>query len=333
MPGCVSRAKAQSAASSTGTWEQLPSEKQLQVLTRLCRSRSKLLKREFPEVLSVGIGHKTTAGERLPTLCLGFLVLRKAEAGKQLPQAIRTTINIDGRRRQVHVPTDVEELADSGPHLATDAASGILVASASQPAIRGTGAVCCLVRAQGQPDLFALSCHHVLTLSPKVGGCRVVMDTLVADRQGVPFGQLFEAVPMTPQQPSQIDAAIARVEAGSTVEWLHSGMQPRSTDMGLSKPQDCTIYAPGRLVHAVYVKTWPEVQLPYPGCGDIQIVCAYQFQAATQPGDSGSPVIGGDGTLYGMHFWGSPSSNFAMAIPAGYLFGPGVFHVGTLELA
>lgn len=333
MPGRTPKAKAQPVASSTDLWEQLPSEKQLQVLAWLCRSRSKLLKREFPEALSVGVGHKTTAGKRLPTLCLAFLVLRKAEAGKQLPQTIRTTIKIDGRRRQVHVPTDVEELADSGPHLATNTAAGILVVSASQPAIRGTGAVCCLVRAKGQPDLFALSCHHVLTLSPKVGQCRIVMDALVADRQGVPFGQLFEAVPMTPHQPSQIDVAIARVEAGSMVQWVHSGMQPKSTDMGLSKPQNCTIYAPGRLVDAVYVKTWPEVRLPYPGCGDVQIVCAYQFQAATKPGDSGSPVIGGDGTLYGMHFWGSPSNNFAMAIPAGYLFGQGVFHAGTLELA
>ncbi|MPT54556.1 hypothetical protein [Delftia sp.] len=333
MPSRVSKAKAPSAASSADLWKQLPSEIQLQVLTRLCRNRSKLLKQEFPEVLSVGVGHKMTAGERLSTLCLGFLVLHKADSGKQLPQTIRTTIKIDGRGRQVYVPTDVEELADSGPHLATNAATGILVVSASESAIRGTGAVCCLVRAQGQPDLFALSCHHVLTLSPKVGGCHIVIDALASDRQGVPFGQLFEAVPMAPQQPSQIDAALARIEVGSTVRWVHSGMQPSSVDMGLSEPQDCTIYAPGRLVNAVYVKTWPEVQLPYPGCGDVQIVCAYQFQAATQPGDSGSPVIGVDGTLYGMHFWGSPFSNFAMAIPAGYLFGPGVFHVGTLELA
>jgi len=284
-------------------------------------------------VLSVGVGHKTEAGEYLHTLCLGFLVMRKSEAGKQLPRYIKTVIEFDGRRRQVHVPTDVEELADSGPHLGTNTAAGILSVSASQPAVRGTGAVCCLVRAGGQPDLFALSCHHVLTLSPKVGGCRIVMDTLVADRQGVPFGQFFEAVPMAPNQPSQIDAAIARIDSGSTVQWIHSGMQPRNVDMGLSKPQDCMIYAPGRLVDAIYIKTWPEVQLPYPGCGNVQIVCAYQFRANTHPGDSGSPVIGGNGTLYGMHFWGSPSSNLALAIPAGYLFGPGVFHVGPLELA
>lgn len=314
-------------------WEQLPTEKMLDILKVLQRRKSLRLKREFPEVLSVGVGHKTTAGELLPTLCIGFLVARKSVSAKQLPKFVRTYVEIDGRRRRVNVPTDVEELSDSGPHSATNAAEGILVASASQPALRGIGAVCCLVKVQGQSDLYVLSCHHVLTLSSKVGGCRIVIDTLVADRQGVPFAQLFEAVGMGPNRPSQIDAAIALVQPGNDVHWNHTGKQPTTVDMGLSKPQNCMVYAPGRQLDAVYVKTWPEVQLPYPGCGTVQIECAYQFSADTHPGDSGSPVIGSDGTLYAMHFWGSPSSNFAMAIPAGYLFRPGTFRSGTLQLA
>jgi hypothetical protein len=319
-------------SSASARWSDLSEQRKLAVLAGLCSRRSKTFKREFANVLSVGLGYKTSAGEVRPHLCLGFLVDRKTDSVRPVPTFIDTFIDMDGRRRRVSVPTDVEELGDSEPQ-ATNVADGILVVSPGNPVVRATGAVCCLVKLEGQADLFALSCHHVLTLSPKAGGCRVISGAVVANRAGSPIGQLYEAVPMSPNTSSQLDAAIALIDPQVQVDWNHGGMRPTSVDMGLSEPVDCTVYAPGGPLDAVYIKTWPEVRLPYPGCGTVQIACAYQFTVDTRPGDSGSPVMGPAGTLYAMHFWGSPSTRFAMAIPAGYLFSPGVFAAGTLQLA
>ena len=64
----------------------------------------------------------------------------------------------------------------------------------------------------------------------------------------------------------------------------------------------------------------------------VTIAAAYQFEADTVPGDSGSPVIDGEGTLHGMHFWGDPAQRMAFAIPAFMLFRPGLFSI-EFELA
>lgn len=323
----------------TIAWGDLSEAKQLEVLVDLQNRRSEAFKQKSGNVLSIGLGHKTTEGEIRDELCLGFLVKKKSSRAKdQVPATVVTTVVHEGLRRRVHVPTDVEELGLGAPQhaadaeLATNAADGILLASPSAPALRARGAVCAIVRFEGQPDLFVLSCHHVLTLSEKLGKCRVLNDTLVADSRGVPYAQLFEFVPMVPGQASQIDAAVSIVLPGHAATWVHSGARPVGVDFGTSKPLNCTIYAPGRRLGARYVKTWREVPLQYPGCV-VQVAAAYQFAANTVDGDSGSPVMDSHGTLHGMHFWGNPSSGLALSIPAGLLFQPGVFPSGTLELA
>lgn len=323
----------------TIAWGDLPEAKQLEVLVELQKRRGEALKQKLSNVLSIGLGHKTTANEIQNELCLGFLVKKKSDRAKdQVPATVVTTVVHEGLRRRVYVPTDVEELGLGAPQhaagaaLATNAADGILLASPSAPALRARGAVCALVRLKGQPDLFVLSCHHVLTLSEKLGRCRVLTDAVVADARGVPYAQLFEFVPMAPGRASQIDAAISIVQPGHAVTWVHSGARPVRVDFGTSKPLNCTIYAPGRRLGARYVKTWREVPLQYPGCV-VQLAAAYQFAARTVDGDSGSPVMDSDGTLHGMHFWGNPATGLALSIPAGLLFQPSVFSSGTLELA
>ena len=320
-------------------WGDLSESKQLDVLVALQKRRGAALRRASDNVLAVGLGHRTKAGEVREELCLGVLVQKKSgRAKEQVPATVTTTIEHEGRRRRVEVPTDVEELGSGGPQhalaatSATNAANGIIVTSPSAPAIAAKGSVCAVVQLQGQPDVFVLSCHHVLTLSEKLGKCRVLADAVVADTRRVPYAQLFEYVPITPGKKSQLDAAISLVQPGHSVTWAHSGARPVRVDFGTSKPVNCTIYAPGRLLGATYVKTWSEVRLQYHGCV-VQIAAAYQFAAATMDGDSGSPVISPDGTLHGMHFWGNPANGLALSIPAGLLFQAGAFQSGTLQLA
>jgi hypothetical protein len=315
-------------------WEELSNSQQLESLVAIWHRRAAEFRREYPNVLSVGMGYKTTNGERLPKYCLAFLVDRKTDAGRQVPSFVRTFVDHQGSRRAVDVPTDVDALGDGELQQGVNAADGMVVASASNPALRKSGAVCCLARLQGHPDLFVLSCHHVLTLSPMVGGCRVVGDATVTTPNSVPFAKLFDFFPLRSGPPSQVDAAIALVAPGQEVRWEHSGVRPSRVNMGqVEPPKECTVLAPrGRFIGARYDKTYPDTQIPYPGCGMVRIDC-YLFHTRTEGGDSGSPIVSADGALQAMHIFGDFKGTYSLAIPAGYLFRPGVFRSGVLELA
>lgn len=314
------------------TWQELDERAQHKVLERLAKTRGARYRREFRELASVGFGYKQVRGEKLPQLCFAFLVLRKTKRATQLPKFIRAVVVHRGKKRHVDVPTDVEELGKAKPQVGANAASGIYVASQNHPQINATGALCCLVRVEGRSELFALSCHHVLTLSSKLPNGSVANDVLVADRaQHVPYGHLATYSPMKPNKPNQIDAALAVVN-GDT-HWVYNGASVATVEMGLVEPRGCGIFTPRGLEPATYIKTFYDVVLKYPTMSPVRIVAAYQFNASTLPGDSGSAVMDNDGTLYGMHFWGDPARSFSLAIPAGYLFQPAAFGNMQIELA
>lgn len=313
-------------------WADLSQDRQLEVLTRLCLHRRRNFQREFSGILSVGVGYKTSKGRLLPSLCLAFLVYRKKRSKRPVPPSIATYAQIGGRRVRLEVPTDVEEAADGGPQASINAASGVVVSAAVDPSVRCTGAVCCLARQRDTPqNLYLLGCHHVLALSSETANCNAEPG-VVSSPAGVPFARLFDHVAMAADVSSQMDAAIALVLPGVQVAWSHNGMRALRVDAGTQQPSDCRVFTPRGAFAAAYVKTWVEVPLWYPRCGWVQFERAYQFQAPTQSGDSGSAVMGLDGTLFAMHFWGRPSDQFAMAVPAGSLFQRGLFDV-EIELA
>lgn len=311
------------------TWLELDECTQREVLERLAKTRGARYRREFQELASVGFGYKRVKGEKLPQLCFAFLVLCKTEREPQLPKFIRAVVVHRGKRRHVDVPTDVEELGKAKPHAGANAAWGVYVASQNYPQINATGAICCLVRVEGRSELFALSCHHVLTLSSELPNGSVANDVLVADRaEHVPFGRLAACSPMKPNKPNQIDAALAVVN-GDT-QWVYNGASVANVERGLVEPRGCGIFTPRGLEPATYIKTFYDLLLKYPTMSPVRIVAAYQFNASTLPGDSGSAVMDSNGTLYGMHFWGDPARNFSLAIPAGYLFQPAAF--GNMQI-
>lgn len=316
-------------------WEALPRRRQESILAAMTQGREAQYRRRYPGLLSLGLGYKRVAGKPHPQLCLAFLVERKSpDAPHQLPRFVSGMADVRGRRQRVEIPTDVEELGDSRPHLGDNAADGIFVASPTRPELNGIGAVCCLVRAQGRPGLFALSCHHVLTIGNRVSCGGAAPDAVIADRAArIPYGRLADCGPMVANRNNQLDAAIAALQPGVAVTWNRNGRRPLRVDMGIREPANCSILAPRGNLAATFVKTWVNVPLPYPTYGPIRMACVYQFDAPTRPGDSGSPVMDSAGTLYAMHFWGTESDSFSLAIPAGYLFSPGLFQAGTLALA
>lgn len=314
-------------------WTSLPTDVQLEVLQKVWAKHSAAIRLEFPNVASVGIGYKAVDGVLQPYMSLAFLVDKKSNDCAQLPTAIRTSVVHQGVRVQVSIPTDVEEFGDSGPQLSYNASAGVVVRSKQVPGKAAGGAICCLVKVDGKPGLHMLSCHHVLTLAEHVGACRAASDATVFTPNGQRIGELAENASLTPGVASQVDAAIALIDEGADVTWRHSGMQPLSVNMGESEPpRSCTVYAPdGSLIPARFNKSFPDTHIKFPNCGLIRIDC-YKFDARTRSGDSGSPILSENGTLQAMHFWGDDGGTFSLAIPAGYLFSPGLFS-GELILA
>lgn len=314
-------------------WQELDAREQTEVLESLAKTRRARYLREYPELLGVGQGYKRVSGERLPQRCFAFLVRKKTKRVPQLPEFISATVTHGRKRRRVEVPTDVEAIGrGSTAHLGVNAAAGVFVGSAQNPGLNATGSICCLVRVLGRRELFALSCNHVLTLSSLIAGGGVAEDAILALRSPhLPFGHLATYSPLKAGAPNQIDAALATVDPAT--QWSYNGAKAARVVMGLVEPEGCGVFTPRGLEPATWVKTYYDVALPYPTAGLIRIAAAYQFEAATLPGDSGSAVMDNSRTLYGMHFWGDPVNNFSLAIPAGYLFTPGVFGGLRLQLA
>jgi hypothetical protein len=107
--------------------------------------------------------------------------------------------------------------------------------------------------------------------------------------------------------------------------------QPNSILVGGFPPRTVEILTPNRgVVLAEFQDYAPALPLRYAGT-TILIGPIFIFAARTLAGDSGSPVMDGR-QLCGMHFYGSPSSQVAMAHPADSIFDDSRFHV-SIQLA
>ncbi len=312
-------------------WNELLPEQQLAVVREVCGNKGAALLKRFDGVLAVGAGFKKSANEVTETICLGLLVKRKRTrgVGRPVPERVVVSLAREGKRVRLSIPTDVEELGKGEPH-DVNVAEGVRAFNRNNPNQGVPGAACCVVVDVNQPaNRFVLGCRHVLALSLITTGCSAFNATDVADRgMTTRIGQLFFPLPMAPNGQPCLDGAISFLDPSIPVDWLSpQGVRPTIVEPGVRQPQNCFVFTPNGPLRAVFVKEWANVPLQYAGCGTVIIAGAYQFQAATVGGHSGSPVMSPDGTLFGMHFWGDPRQQLAMAIPAFMLFQSGRFPV------
>lgn len=311
-------------------WESMTLTEQLAAVREVCGSRSDQLKRRFEGVLAVGAGYKKSKSEVSNDICLGFLVERKRKRSLQRPVPDRVVVELvrGGQKVRIAIPTDVEELGRGKPHGGVDLGTGVRASNQSNPAQGVPGAVCCVVeQTDNSANRYLLGCHHVFTISLLTQNCSAIATNVKSRSTAQQVGQLFEYLPMSGTGQPCLDAAIALVEPNTDVTWTLSGISPSVVEPGLESPVNCAVYTPDGPVPARFVKEWAKIPLRYPNCGMVVIEAAYQFQAATVGGHSGSPVMSPDGTLHGMHFWGDPQQLLAFAIPAFVLFRPGLFSV------
>ncbi len=331
------KAKTVSLPVAVRRWNELDHKEQLAVVREVCGSKSPALLKRFVGVLAVGAGFKKSAGAVSEAICLGMLVKkkRKRSVARPVPERVLVSLVRAGKRVRLSIPTDVEELGKGKPHAAVNVAQGVRAFNRNNPSQGVPGAACCVVVDANQPaNRFILGCRHVLALSLLTTGCAAFNATDVADRgMTTRLGQLFFPLPMAPNAQPCLDGAIALVDPSIQVDWLSAqGLRPAVVEPGVQQPQNCFVFTPNGPLQAIFVKEWANIPLQYAKCGTVVIAGAYQFQAATVGGHSGSPVMAPDGTLFGMHFWGDPSQRLALAIPAFMLFQPGRFPV-TIRLA
>ena len=98
-------------------------------------------------------------------------------------------------------------------------------------------------------------------------------------------------------------------------------------------PHNYKIYTPRKPLPAEFVGEQFDHSVQF-RCGAwVKLKHVIMSRAATLGGDSGSPLIGSDGTLYGMHFYltgskpGSNKPKYALAIPAHALFEDGTWPI------
>lgn len=311
------------------TWDSLERADQLRTLRLICGKKADSIKAQYSDVLAVGIGYKRVKGEVVNRLALALLVGKKiSTASRPIPSVIKLKLNDGGQKRTFLIPTDVEELGDGAPQAAVNVAEGIRAQSPVDPKAVVPGAACCVVeQTNDRRNRYVLSCHHVLALSLLTQSCNAANSVLKDITGSKIIGQLFSYLPMSATGQPCLDAALAIIEPGDAVIWEKNLVTPSAVDPGFQQPQGCSVYTPDGAIPARFIKEWANIPLPYPRCGTVTIRAVYQFQAATKPGHSGSPVMDANGTLHGMHFWGSPTRGDAYAIPAFVLFQPRLFPI------
>lgn len=313
-------------------WEAMDHEEQLAVVREVCGSKGRMLIQRFDGTLAVGAGFKKSANEISDRICLGLLVGKKGveDVTRPVPERIGVYVIRGGKRILLSIPTDVEELGYGEPQAAVNLALGLRAFNKNNPAQGILGAACCIVAdTNNPPNHFILGCRHVLALSLLTTGCAAFNATDVADpAMQSRVADLFFSLPMAANGQPCLDAALAIIPPGTQVGWMAAGgTRQIAVEPGVQRPLQCNVYSPRGPIPAGFVKEWANLPLPYPNCGQVVIAAAYQFQAATQGGDSGSPVMTAQGLLHGMHIWGDPAQQLAIAIPAFVLFRPGLFPV------
>jgi hypothetical protein len=320
-------------------WSRMPLQKRLKIALAVARRRGTEFARQYRGVLSVGAGFRLRKGQPVAEdVCLRILVKKKGKrpGRHDVPCEIRTYISHRGRRSIVRIPTDVSELSEGRPH--TNLTGGIVTQDSSGPLEYGSA--CCIVKDKNSPaDKYLLTCHHVVSPSMQaVPGPLACLDCStnlqIAD---------YDAAANSFDPGGSLDAALLATSPGVVPidVWGHV-ITGKASDADLTTLTTTTPLwvlvrrivpnTPGvpprqNALPATFHTVWPSRTYAYPAPASANFTFAdtIEYAAATAPGDSGSAVIGEDGTLFGMHFFADATSSYALSAPR--LFDSGAFSI------
>lgn len=318
-------------------------EEILELASRVARRRSKEFKKRYPNILSVGAGYKIEQKKATVTEvpCLVFQVTRKWKAKRKggIPEEITAYYYAEGERKRLRIPTDVVVLTGGEPQSASyDLGSGVL--ARADGARKGLlGAVCCLVYDTEYPNsLYALGCQHVFGLSKFKSHCDSFPTPKIYlhSDKSTKIGYVVETSALTPSEYGYgMDAALATIDEKEEVSSKIYAIEPTSVGGRPSGNKPYSIYTPfGGIRKAGFYAEFFDLEVHYRCKGrrmGVTFRRVYASFSNTDYGDSGSPLIGDDGMLYGMHFFskklyvGDEKKWLALSVPADELLGKLIF--------
>jgi hypothetical protein len=240
---------------------------------------------------------------------------------------------------RVLIPTDVSEFYGGAPHANLDLTEGIV--SRRTNTLIDYGSSCCLVQNATGGERYLLTCYHVF--SPSLSDSPGDIDC-VASGGGTPIGPMLEVA--DPQSTTAaLDAALALMEDASVgvvstwgrypsacatefdIQSLHPGAElfvhGRRVAPAFGGQPEVTRLAP---LPATFQSVFPNpIPFDYRRTAGKVLYFAdtLQYVAGVRPGDSGAAVLDGEGTLFGMHFYGQDTIGFAFSAPR--LFDANIF--------
>jgi hypothetical protein len=321
-------------------------ERQLVLIREIIQTRKGELRKAYPDLLGIGAGIGTTK-RRDSGACIIFLVEKKKarpSRNRQLPAHLFAFCEVRGNRRLCAVPTDIEEQR-AYRSVRAHASQQIQVSSGSSGPITGLVTIPIRLRySNGKSDrqLYALSCLHVLGMAqqffPALGPNCEFRPTGATDRIGTLSGYIGRLVAASDGY--SFDAALGVVDddpnARALLEQALPVNWPRNRIFGPDEiPVEAEIIPNNKrgVIRARRRTTWVDdsVTLNYEApTGLVEILHAdlVEWDAATQRGDSGSPVVARNNPdlLLGIHIAGDEHGT-ALMIPAYELFNPVRFHL------
>lgn len=322
---------------------------QREIAAKVVRTRRRQLVRSFPAIRSICVGNKSsgkTARDRIisPTTCVVFIVDNKIDKSelpreKHIPAYLRTWVAVDGRRRYLLVPTDVENewmLTRARP----DAGEPSEITILSQGLSALAGQICCAVSEPGVGEIMAISCRHVLTPDPAGYSGAFIPSTVylgddtleIADatiwggkiRSGAAnagpwsFDAQLAMVRPTDEARALLRAVIGEI---SLQNWARSASELPPIDAFVQTTR-------GPVAIQINDFDSDSVQIDYrgniAGFHEELIVSRFDPQAPLGEGDSGAAVTSdaAGGILLGMHIASKKDEFWAYAIPAWRLLNP-----------
>ena len=351
----AAKVKARQLEAGCKVWKQLGlgkagQERQLAIIREIVQTRKGELRKAYPDLLAIGAGIGTTKRRDSGT-CVMFLVRKKKvrlSPQNRLPAHLFTFWEVRGRRVLCAVPTDVEE-QHAYRSVRAHASQQIHVSSGSTGPI--TGVITSPIRiryANGTLDgqVYALSCLHVLGMAqqffPALGPNCEFRPAGASGRIGTLSGYIGRLVAASDVY--SFDAALGTVDdnqdARDLLEQALPKNWPTNRIFGPEEiPAEADIISNNTrgVIHATRRTTWVDdsVTLKYEAPeGFVEILHAdlVEWDAATQRGDSGSPVVARNNhdLLLGMHIAGDEDGT-ALMIPAYELFNPVRFHLNESD--
>jgi hypothetical protein len=329
-------------------FKNLPRSDQIAAAEMAVYARHGELRRAWPVIDSIGVGIRRRRDSRgrerhIPEICIVFTVVRKWRkgAGSEHPDKLpsHVWVSLDRSRRiSGAIPTDVVSKSASRG-MRPQAPQHLIRAKFPQFAEKAT--LACLIQVNAAPQLFALSCKHVLSAPNIFHGSPPA--SVLNDASGAPFGSSSVFAGTMGVDIISLDAQLAVISDLAGARATLSAIRFHSSAQSASDiPERFYVHQPSEYgntpLSATFVQfRYHDFPLPYEtptGTVGIrhQMLVEYRLaQGVTRKGICGSAVSSNPagGTFLGMHIAGKDDTPWGLFIPAWLLVDGGEYGLGA----